>query len=135
MSQQPPSSWGQPSPPPPPPPPPPGPGYGPPPSQGYQGNQGYGPPGYGAQPPPSPGINGMAIASLICAVTWTYGPTSLLAIIFGLVAKRQIRERGQSGGALATAGIVIGSIGLFVAVVLIVILILAAATEDSIGAY
>ena len=72
---------------------------------------------------------------MICSVTWTYGPTSLLAIIFGLIAKRQIRERGQSGGAMATAGIVIGSIGLFIAVVLVAVFILAAASEDSLGVY
>ena len=91
------------------------------------------PPPQGSGPPTSPGINGLAIASMICSVTWTYGPTSILAIIFGLIAKRQIRERGQSGGALATAGIVIGSIGLVVAVVLIAVFVLAAVSEDSLG--
>jgi len=63
------------------------------------------------------------------------GLTSILAIVFGLIAKRQIRERGQSGGALATAGIVIGSIGLVIAVVLIAVFILTAASQDRLGVY
>jgi Domain of unknown function (DUF4190) len=124
MTQQPsPGPWQPPRPPPP----------VPPPGQQYWHPQGPPPPGYGS--PESPGINGLAIASMICSVTWTYGPTSLLAIIFGLIAKRQIRERGQRGGAMATAGIVIGSIGLVIAIVLIAVFILAAASEDSVGVY
>ena len=105
--------------PPPPPPPPPGQPYGPPGGYGYQ-----------PQPPPSPGVNGMAIASMICSVMWMYGVGSVLAIIFGSIAKRQIRERGESGGAMATAGLIIGVIGLIGAVLVIAVVIIGATVGD-----
>ena len=107
---------------------PPGGGQPPPPPPNYP------PPGYGYGQP-SPGYNGLAIASMILGIMWLYGVGAILAVIFALIAKRQIRERGQSGGGMATAGIVIGSIGLLVAIVLIVVFVLAAASEDSIGLY
>ena len=41
---------------------------------------------------------------------------SILAIVFGNMARRQIRTEGGEGSGLATAGIVIGWIGLVVMV-------------------
>lgn len=120
MSQQPPPpGWDQPRPQPPPPPPPAGQPYGPPGGYGYQ-----------PQPPPSRGVNGMAIASMICSVMWMYGVGSVLAIIFGSIARRQIRERGESGGAMATAGLIIGVLGLIGAVLVISLVIIGAAVDD-----
>jgi hypothetical protein len=97
--------------------PPPPPGYPPP---GYP-PPGYPPPGYGApgyQPGPWGGAgypartNGFAVASLVISLLgWApCGVGSVLAIIFGFVAREQIkrsqgRERGEG---MATAGIVIG---------------------------
>lgn len=107
----PPPRWGAPAPPPPPP-----------------GSQPY---GYGYPPPgASPGYNGLAIASLILGVMWFYGIGAILAIIFSLVAKRQIRQRGERGGALATAGLVLGIIGVVGAVLLIVLLALSSDSTD-----
>lgn len=66
------------------------------------------PMGYG---PPFPRTtNGNATASLVCGIlgTMTMGLTSIPAIILGHIAKRQIRERGQEGDGLATAGLVLG---------------------------
>jgi hypothetical protein len=69
------------------------------------------PPPYGQPQPPGhsawgytahPGTNGLAIASLIGAF---FLPP--LGIIFGVIAKSQIKRTGQSGNGLATAGIVI----------------------------
>jgi K+-transporting ATPase A subunit len=57
---------------------------------------------------PTRSTNGMAIASLVLAISCC----APLAVIFGHIAKRQIRERGEDGGGLATAGLVIGYIGL-----------------------
>ena len=54
--------------------------------------------------------NGLAIASF---VTSLFGLT-ILAIIFGHVAKSQIKQSGQGGGGLATAGLVIGYIFLVI---------------------
>jgi hypothetical protein len=87
---------------PPPPPPPPG----------------YGPAGYNAQWQQPPYVvqatNGMAIASLVLGILWLYWIGSILALVFGYIAKRQIAEsRGhQGGGGIATAGIVLGWIGI-----------------------
>lgn len=81
------------------------------PSYGYA-PYGYPPPGYppGAWGPPRP-TNGMAIASLVLGILWIYWVGSILALVFGYLARRQIAERGESGGGLALAGIVLGWIG------------------------
>lgn len=62
----------------------------------------------------TPGTNGLAIASF---VTSLFGLT-ILAIIFGHIAKGQISKSGQSGSGLATAGLVIGYIFLVIQVFL-----------------
>jgi hypothetical protein len=58
------------------------------------------------------------VASLVLGLLWIAGLGSLLAVIFGGVAKRQIREsNGRQGGlGMATAGIVLGIVGLVGAV-------------------
>jgi hypothetical protein len=91
--------------------PPPGygqPPYGQPPSQPYgypQQPYGY---GYGAKP----GTNGFAIASLVCAFFCTP-----LGLIFGFIARSQIKRTGQSGSGLALAGIIISLISIAIAVI------------------
>lgn len=81
--------------------PPPGlhpqPGYG----QVSPAQPGYPPPVY--YPPPSPGTNVMAIISLVCV--FVFAP---LAIVFGHIAKKQIRDSGEQGDGIATAGLVLG---------------------------
>jgi hypothetical protein len=60
-----------------------------------------------------PKTNGMAIASLICSLAGILcGVTAILGVIFGFVARGQIkRSQGmQTGGGLALAGIIIGLI-------------------------
>jgi hypothetical protein len=107
--------------PPPPSYPPPPPGYGPPPP-GYQ----YAPPGY--QPVlVSRGTNGYAIASLVLGILWVWGIGSILALVFGYVAKRQIYETAglQGGRGMAIAGIVLGWIGV-AGLILIIIAVIAA---------
>ncbi len=77
------------------------------------------PRGYGYQPQTAPGeANGFAIASLILSLLWLIGLGSLVAVIFALVALRQIGSaRGtERGRGLATAGLVIGVCGLIGAV-------------------
>jgi ABC-type phosphate transport system permease subunit len=72
----------------------------------------------------------MAIASLVFGVFWMFGLGSILAVIFGLIAKKQIDESGgtQGGEGMAIAGLVLGLFG--VAMLLIVIIILAAASSS-----
>jgi len=66
---------------------------------------------YGYAPPAK--TNGMAIASLVLGIVWLYGVGSILALIFGYNAKKQIEQSGgsQTGRGMATAGIVLGWIG------------------------
>ncbi|HWH34164.1 MAG TPA: DUF4190 domain-containing protein, partial [Acidimicrobiales bacterium] len=98
-----PDGWGQP------PPPPPG-GQGPPPGQWGYGPGGPGGPVPGYGPPQS--TNGLAIASLVLGILWIYWIGSVLALVFGYVAKTQIKQRNQAGNGLATAGIVLGWVGI-----------------------
>jgi hypothetical protein len=75
--------------------------------------------------------NGMAIASMVLGILWIYWIGSVLALIFGYVAKRQIRDSmgRQTGGGMATAGIVLGWIGVGILSIVIVLAIIAAATD------
>jgi hypothetical protein len=120
------------------------PGYGPP-GYGQAYGQGYGQPtwgqpGYG-QPPygysgwaqPASRTNGMAIASLVLGILWIYWIGSILALVFGYVARRQIRERGEQGAGMATAGIVLGWIGVGVLALFVVIGVIAAASTSGSG--
>jgi hypothetical protein len=75
-----------------------------------------------------PRTNGLAVASLACAcagiIPFLFGLPCILGIIFGFVARSQIRNaRGTQGGSgLALAGIIVGFgvIGLFILVVVLV---------------
>jgi uncharacterized membrane protein len=68
--------------------------------------------------------NGLAIASMVLGIVWVWWIGSILALIFGFVARRQIRERGQKGDGMAITGIVLGCVG---ALTLILVIILAIA--------
>lgn len=109
--------------------------YGQPPSYGevvpYQ-QPGYQQPAY--QPavyqaplfvaPPTKKNSGLAVASMVCAlvgvVFWYFAfILEILALIFGIIAKKQIKERDLKGGGMATAGIVISCILLGIEVVVV----------------
>ena len=80
------------------------------------GQQPYGQPygqhqPYGYPYPPPQRTNGLAIASMVLGILWLYWIGSILALVFGYIARKQIRERGEAGGGMATAGIVLGWIG------------------------
>src|SRR3990170_690939 len=70
-------------------------------------------PGASAVQPPFQKTNGMAIASLVLGIVWVYGVGSILALVFGYMAKGQIDGSGgrETGRGMATAGIVLGWIG------------------------
>ncbi len=100
------------------------PGYGPPGPPGHLPAPGYGPvPGTYPTWQPAPTTNGLAIASLVLSIVSLLGLGSILAIIFGFVARGQIARSGgrQKGGGLALAGIIIGFVTLFFALVAIAI--------------
>jgi hypothetical protein len=54
--------------------------------------------------------NGLAVASLVLGIVWIYWIGSILALIFGYIAKGQIKDSQgqQSGRGMAIAGIVLG---------------------------
>jgi uncharacterized protein DUF4190 len=82
-----------------------------------------GPPPGGVAPSAPAGTNGMAIASFVVSLLWFFGLGSLIAVFFGIVARRQIRESGgtQGGDGLAVAGIVLGALGIVGAVLFVAV--------------
>ncbi len=48
---------------------------------------------------------------MVLGIVWILWIGSILALVFGYIAKSQIAERNEAGGAMATAGIVLGWIG------------------------
>ena len=67
--------------------------------------------------PAAPGVkttNGLAVASLVLGIVWLYWIGSILALIFGYIAKGQIADSQgrQSGRGMAIAGIVLGYVGI-----------------------
>jgi hypothetical protein len=89
-------------------------------------------PGQIAYGPPQPtSTNGMAIASLVLGILWLYWIGSILALIFGYIAKRQIDESQgrQTGRGMAIAGIVLGWIGVGVGILGAVIAIIAISAD------
>src|SRR5690606_22332988 len=55
--------------------------------------------------------NGMAIAAMILGIVGACNPIGVLGLIFGMIAKKQIRENGDQGEGFAVTGIVLGWIG------------------------
>jgi len=107
----------------------------------YDPNAPYGYPPYYSQPPqagqPGPYMqpyihrttNGMAIASMVLGIVWIYWIGSVLALVFGYIARRQIRERGQAGDGMAIAGIVLGWIGVGVFLLVMALFIIGSASS------
>ncbi|GAA3393234.1 DUF4190 domain-containing protein [Cryptosporangium minutisporangium] len=111
------------------------------PTSGYPVGQAYDPNAYpgapGAYPPPGgawgappPGYpmyaprkqNGLALASMItsiCSFVMCGGLPGIVGAILGHKAKKQIRETGEDGEGMATAGIIIGWIGFGLSMALI----------------
>jgi hypothetical protein len=78
-----------------------------------------------------PTTNPMAIGSLVLSLIWLGGLGSVGAVVLGHMAKREIAgsQGRQSGANLATAGLVIGYIGL--ALMAIYLLIYVAALSSA----
>jgi hypothetical protein len=115
-----------------------GPAYGPPPNAyGPPGGPpiappfgptGYGYPGsgmpYGFSPVPK--TNGLAIAAMVCSFFfWLYGIGAVLGIVFGFIARSQIKRSGgmQQGKGMALAGIIIGFAGIAIGIILVIVLV------------
>jgi hypothetical protein len=92
-------------------------------------------PGAGPVYMQSVSTNGLAIASMILGILWLYWLGSILALIFGYVALSQIRRRGDGGRGMAIAGIILGWIGVIVAVAAVILVIVAAHHDNQYGNY
>ena len=100
----------------------PAPSYAPPAAGGY----GYPPSGtpYGYTQVPK--NNGLAIAAMVCSFFfWIYGLGAILGIVFGFIARSQIKQSNgtQRGEGMALAGIIIGFAGIVIGIVLIIIIV------------
>lgn len=114
--------------------------YGTPGSAPYGTSAPTGPPGFGGYPP-NPyaygGVpvqakrnNGLAIAALVCGICgFLWFIPAVLGVVFGFVARSQIRQSGgaQGGNGLALAGIILG----FAWIALLLVIIVAAASTTS----
>lgn len=107
------------------------PGYG----GGYSGGYGY--------PAPTPKSNGLGIAAMVVSIVGMlgvscYGLGGLIGgvgAVLGHIARRQIRERGESGDGMALAGIIIGwialGLGLLIIGFFVVIIVIAVNAEPA----
>jgi hypothetical protein len=73
--------------------------------------------------PPATQTNGLAIASLACGLAqFVFGPLATIpAIVFGHVARGQIRRTGEQGSGLALAGLLLGWAAVILGLVIIVV--------------
>lgn len=98
----------------------PAPWYGPPAAGSYGYPSAGAPYGY----PPASKNNGLAIASLVCSFFfWVYGVGAVLAIVFGFIARSQIKQSNgtQKGEGMALAGIIIGFAGIVIGIVTVIV--------------
>jgi hypothetical protein len=89
------------------------------PTPGYQQQQQQQP----AYAPASAGTSGMAVAGLVLGIIamltfWVWGAIlfSPLAIVFGVLGRKETRGGAKSGDGMATAGLVLGIIALVLTV-------------------
>lgn len=96
----------------------------------------YGTPGVPGGVAAAPRTNGKAIASLVLSILWFVGVGSIAAIVLGIIARREIRERGERGNGLAVSGIAIGALGILGAVMtLALVAFVASEGEDLVGGF
>ena len=74
-------------------------------------------PGTGVAPAADRRTNPLAVAALVCSVI--PGLPQLAAIVLGIAALRQVRRTGERGTALAAAGLVIATLGVLLAMLLV----------------
>jgi hypothetical protein len=82
---------------------------------------------YGA-PAPARATNGMAVASLVLGLVglvtfWLLAVPPILAVVFGLVGRSQIKLTGgrQEGDGMAVAGIILGIVGMVIFVIVLIV--------------
>src|SRR6266567_2862890 len=105
-------------------------GYGQP--AGYQ-QSGYQPAWAGGSGYPATKTNGLAIAALVCGIAQIVLGifTGIPAIILGHMARRQIRQTGEQGAGMAMAGLVLGYIGVALAVIALILIVVAVGAANT----
>lgn len=86
------------------------------------------PPGW-VQPVNAAATNTLAVVSLVAGIaSFVFAPFigAVVAVITGHMAKSQIKQTGEQGGAYATIGLILGYVhlALFILVVLVILLFL-----------
>jgi hypothetical protein len=74
---------------------------------------------------PAEQTNRLAVASLVCALAVFVFPlpTSILAIVFGHIARGQIRRTGEKGDGLALAGLALGWAEVVLAIIVVLVFV------------
>ncbi|MFF5936996.1 DUF4190 domain-containing protein [Streptomyces sp. NPDC012508] len=101
---------------------------------GYPGYPGYpgGAVGYGRQPGWQQGpSNGMGTAAMVLGIIAVAGfcmyglgvVLGILALVFGIIGRKKVQRGEANNGGMATAGIVLGSIGILVSAVFLTFVI------------
>ncbi len=78
----------------------------------------------------------MAIASLVVSLVGLFCCyfgliAGIVAVVLGMMAKKQIAETGQNGAGMAKAGTIIGFVAIALSVIWILLLIIGAATGNN----
>jgi len=72
--------------------------------------------------------NSLAVVSLVAGIAGYVIPhpfiAGIIAIITGHIARRQIRQTGESGGALALVGLILGYVHLALSILLVAVIAL-----------
>jgi DUF1707 SHOCT-like domain/Domain of unknown function (DUF4190) len=93
------------------------------------------PPATRATATPAAGPNGYALASFVCGLAqFVFGPLATVpAIIFGHMARSQIRRTGEPGAGLALAGLILGWGAVIFGIIVVIgaVLAVAAGTHGS----
>ncbi len=86
-------------------------------------------PGSASPAPPASAVlptrtNGFAVASLVLGIVWIYAAGSVLALVFGYIARSQIRNDPTfRGDGMAIAGIMLGWAGIVGTIGLVALLV------------
>jgi hypothetical protein len=77
----------------------------------------------GTHPAVLPRTNQMAVASVVCGIgqIFFFVLAGVPAIVFGHVARRQIRQTGEAGSGMATAGLIMGYVGVLTPILLLLV--------------
>jgi hypothetical protein len=78
--------------------------------------------------------NPLAIGALVCGIVgiWLF-PAGIVAIVLSRKAQRQIQQSGDDGYGLARAGVVLGYVGIALAIVGLVVPLLIGSTTSAAG--